>query len=71
VDSMGLIYTIAKDGSLKLPALPVSLRIQAISKLGANYFMDGAGKLFTVDGEGNIYERWINYDLKTIRIISL
>ncbi len=66
-----MIYTVAADGTLKMPALPVSLRVQAISKLGANYFMDGAGKLFTVDKEGNLFERWTNYDLKTTKIISL
>lgn len=71
VDSTGSLYTVAKDGSLKLPALPISLRVQAISRLGANYFMDGAGKLFTVDSEGNVFERWLNYDLKMTRIISL
>lgn len=71
VDTTGMIYTVGQDGSLKLPAMPVSLRIQAISKLGSTYFLDGAGKLFTVDKEGNIFERWINYDLKTTKIISL
>lgn len=71
VDTTGAFYTIAQDGSLKLPALPVSLRIHAISKLGANYFMDGSGKLFTVDKEGNVFERWINYDLKLTKILSL
>jgi hypothetical protein len=71
VDTTGMLYTIADDGSLKMPALPVSLRIQAMSRLGANYFMDGNGKLFTVDKEGNIFERWMNYDLKLTKIISL
>jgi len=71
VDTTGMIYTVAQDGSLKVPALPVSLRIQAISKLGANYFMDGSGKLFTVDKDGNVFERWITYDLKLTKIISL
>lgn len=71
VDSTGVLYTVAQDGSLKLPALPVSLRVQAMARLGSNYFMDGAGKLFTVDKEGNIFERWTSYDLKTTKIISL
>lgn len=71
VDTTGMIYTVAQDGTLKMPALPVSLRVQAISKLGANYFMDGAGKLFTVDKDGNVFERWTNYDLKMTKIISL
>jgi len=71
VDTTGMIYTIGIDGSLKMPALPVSLRIQAMSKLGSNYFMDGSGKLYTVDREGNIFERWVTYDLKTTKIISL
>jgi hypothetical protein len=68
---MGVIYTIAQDGTLKFPALPVSLRVQSIAKLGSNYFLDNAGKLFTVDKEGNVFERWIDYDLKTTKIISL
>jgi hypothetical protein len=71
VDSMGVIYTIAQDGALKVPALPVSLRVQSMAKLGSNYFLDNAGKLFTVDKEGNVFERWIDYDLKTTKIISL
>lgn len=71
VDSTGMVYTVTHDGSLKMPALPVSLRIQAMAKLGSNYFMDGNGKLFTVDKDGNIFERWVNYDLKLTKIISL
>ena len=71
VDTAGMVYTITHDGILKMPALPVSLRIQAMSKLGSNYFMDGSGKLFTVDRDGNIFERWVNYDLKMTKIISL
>jgi hypothetical protein len=71
VDTTGAVYTVAQDGSLKMPGLPVSLRIQAMAKLGSNYFMDGSGKLFTVDSEGNVFERWISHDLKTTKIISL
>ena len=71
VDSTGILYTVSQDGSLKLPALPISLRVAAISKLGANYFMDGSGKLFTVDRDGNIFERWVDYDIKLTKIISL
>ncbi len=71
VDTTGMLYTVADDGSLKMPALPVSLRIQAMSRLGSNYFMDGNGKLFTVDKDGKIFERWMNYDLKMTKIISL
>ena len=71
VDTAGMIYTVAVDGALKMPALPVSLRVQAMTKLGANYFLDGSGKLFTVDKDGNIFERWSTYDLKTTKIISL
>ena len=71
VDSTGMLYTVGFDGALKMPTLPLSLRIQAMSKLGSNYFMDGSGKLFTVDKEGNVFERWVTYDLKTTKIISL
>lgn len=71
IDSTGALYTVAQDGSLKLPSIPVSLRVAAMSKLGSNYFLDGSGKLFTVDKDGNIFERWIDYDLKTVKIVSL
>lgn len=71
VDTTGMVYTVTQDGSLKMPALPVSLRIQAMARLGSNYFMDGSGKLFTVDKDGNIFERWVNYDLKSVKLISL
>jgi hypothetical protein len=71
VDTAGAFYTVAEDGTLKLPGMPISLRIQAMSKLGANYFVDSTGKLFTVDKDGNIFERWTSHDLKTTKIISL
>lgn len=71
VDSMGMIYTVAEDGSLKIPGIPMNLRINALSKLGADYFIDSTGKLFTVDRHGNIWERTVLHDLKTTKIISL
>jgi len=71
VDTAGSIYTVSSAGELKLPSIPMSLRIPAISRLGTNYFMDGAGKLFTVDHLGNVFERWINYDVKSTSILSL
>jgi hypothetical protein len=47
------------------------LKISAISKLGSNYFIDTNGKLFVVDENGDIFERVLNYDLRTAKIISL
>ena len=71
VDSMGMFYTVHEDGSLRLPSIPMSLRIQSMTKLGTNYFMDSTGKLFTVDRHGDVNERFINYDLKMTKVISL
>lgn len=71
IDSMGFFYVVTADGSLKLPSIPMSLRLQAITKLGVNYFIDANGKLFTVDKDGNVLERMMNYDLKTAKIISM
>lgn len=71
VDSMGMFYTVHEDGSLRLPAIPMSLRIQTMTKLGANYFIDSTGKLFTVDKKGDVFERMINHDLKMTKVISI
>lgn len=71
IDSFGHLYTISQDGILKLPSLPLTLKVSSISKLGSNYFIDTEGKLFTVDIDGHVWERWIDYDLKTVKVTSL
>lgn len=72
VDSSGYFYTVAQDGTLKMPALPISLRVPSIFRLGSNYFIDQAGKLFTVDKDGNVYERPMrDHDFKNAKVISL
>ncbi len=71
IDSFGHLYTISQDGSLKLPSLPLALKVSSISKLGSNYFIDTEGKLYTVDLDGQVWERWLDYDLKTVKLTSL
>ena len=71
IDSRGLIFTVSQNGELKIPSLPIGLKISAIVKLGANYFIDGEGRLYTVDHEGQIWERWTDYDLKDVKVTSL
>lgn len=71
IDTTGSLYTVSATGELKLPGIPMSLRIPAVSRLGTNYFMDAAGKLFTVDRSGSVYERWTNHDIKNVSILSL
>lgn len=71
IDATGALYTISENGDLKMPSVPLTLRIPAITRLGANYFMDGDGKLFTVDRSGNVFERTLEYDLRSAKVISL
>lgn len=70
-DSSGLIFTIAQDGTLKMPALPMNLRISTINKMGANYFIDQTGRMFAVDQDGNVFERIMrDHDFRNARVIS-
>lgn len=72
VDSSGYMYTVAQDGTLKMPALPISLRVSSIHKLGSNYFIDLTGKLYVVDRNGNVFERVMrDHDFKNAKVISL
>jgi hypothetical protein len=69
---MGTFFTVAENGALVLPALPVSLNVQSIQKLGANYFLDTSSRLYLVDKDGNVLERTISgHDLSKTKIISL
>ncbi len=71
-DSSNLFYTVAQDGSLKMPALPINLRVTSIYKTGSNYFLDLSGRLYVVDKEGNVFERSMrDHDFRNARIISL
>lgn len=72
IDSSNFIYTVAADGSLKMPGLPINLRITSIYKTGSNYFLDLSGKLYIVDKVGNIYEKSMrDHDFRNTRIISI
>jgi hypothetical protein len=71
IDSFGILYTVAQDGSLKIPMLPQGLNTTSIIKLGSNYLIDQEGRLFTVDLEGQVWERWTDYDLRSVRVTSL
>ena len=72
IDSSGYFYSVAQDGTLKMPALPISLRVQSIFRLGSNYFIDQSGKLFVVDKDGNVFERVMrDHDFKNAKVISL
>jgi hypothetical protein len=55
-----------------LPALPIGLKVNTMTKLGSNYFLDLTGTLYTVDKMGNVYERNVkDQDFRNARIISL
>ena len=71
IDSRGLLFTVSQTGELKMPSLPINLKISGIIKLGANYFIDGEGRLYTVDLDGQVAERWTDYDLKDVKVTSL
>ncbi len=67
-----MFYTIAEDGTLMLPALPLSLKVNTMTKLGSNYFLDLNGTLYTVDKMGNVYEKIMTgLDFRDARVISL
>jgi len=71
-DSSGMLFTVAESGEVKMPALPVTLRVENITKLGSNYFLDLQGHLYVVDTDGNVFERSLrDHDLRHARIISL
>lgn len=72
VDSSGYFFTVSQSGVLKMPALPMSLKISSIHKVGTNYFIDLSGKLYTVDKEGNVFERVMrDHDFRNAKVISL
>lgn len=45
----GIVYTVTKDGFVYPKK---EIKVEAIKKLGGNYFIDDSGKLFTVSEEG-------------------
>lgn len=72
VDSSGYFFSVSQDGKLKMPALPLSLKVSSIHKVGSNYFIDLSGKLYTVDKDGNVFERYMrDHDFRNAKIISL
>jgi hypothetical protein len=72
VDSSGYFYTVSDAGDLKMPGLPVTLKVSSIQRLGSNYFIDQTGKLFVVDKNGNVFERTMrDHDFRLAKIISL
>lgn len=71
-DSSGYMFSISEQGQLKMPTLPLTLRVSSMHKLGSNYFIDLGGKLYVVDKEGNIFERTMrDHDFKSAKVISL
>ena len=72
IDSSGYFFSVSQDGVLKMPALPMSLKISSIHKVGTNYFIDLTGKLYTVDKDGNVFERVMrDHDFRNAKVISL
>jgi hypothetical protein len=72
VDSSGFFFTVSERGELRMPALPVSLKVSSIHKLGSTYFVDLSGRLYTVDRDGNVFERSMrDHDFRNAKIISL
>ena len=71
-DSSNFIYTIAENGELVTPALPLTLTVSNIVKNAANYFVDLQGRLFIVNDKGEIYHKTLGeFDFKNIAVTSL
>lgn len=71
-DSANFIFTVAANGELMIPALPLGFKMMNITKTGTNYFLDLNGKMFTVTDHGEVYERVVQgLDMRNVRIISL
>lgn len=71
-DSNGAFFTVAADGMLRMPPVPMAMKVSNISKLGSNYFVDLSGRMFVVDQDGNVFQRTLrDHDFKDARIISL
>lgn len=70
IDDTNKLYTISDDGLLILPILPFELKVSDINKLGSNYMIDVEGRVFTADSEGNLFERYIDHDLRNTKVLS-
>lgn len=71
IDDRGFINTITLEGELVTPVLPVGFNVKKLVHFGANYVIDSDKKIFTVDGQGNLYQRQVNVDISRPRILSL
>jgi hypothetical protein len=72
IDSSLFIYAFNKEGEIKLPALPSSLKISSVYKNGTNYFVDESGRFYIVNKAGEVLERFLeDQDFLKIRIYSL
>lgn len=71
VDAANTFFTVSEEGALTVAALPLNLIIANISKMGSNYVIDSEGRFFAVDNSGLVFERTVNNDLKSTKILSL
>jgi hypothetical protein len=72
IDSANVLYTVSEDGFLFVPTIPANLKIESVTKLGANYLVNQEGKLFAIDNKGQVFEREMKaHDLRNTKILSM
>jgi hypothetical protein len=72
IDTANVLYTVSEDGFLLVPTIPANLKIDTVTKLGANYIIDQDGKLFGIDSKGLVFEREMKaHDLRNVKILSM
>lgn len=70
IDSNNFLYTVSEAGLLMLPILPANIVVADIVKIGANYMIDSSGRIFVVDQNGEMFERTVNHNLSSAKILS-
>lgn len=71
IDINNKLFTVTDEGILIAPVLPANIVISKMVKFGSNYMIDRNGKIFVIDSKGVIYERAINHDLNSVKVLSL
>jgi hypothetical protein len=72
IDSNNVLHTVSEDGFLFVPTIPANLKIETVTKLGANYLVNQEGKLFAIDNKGQVFEREMKaHDLRNTKILSM
>lgn len=71
VDGGLKLFTVAEDGILNRPSLPVSFNAKSVRRAGANYMIDTDGRIFTVSSNGSVAEGNAHkHDLRSIKFLS-